>query len=135
VQTHIGGARYGTTWAPDGGRIDHRKVKPPPTFDQPMIWLPQSWDSSSGGQVTADPKRWGPLSNRFLHTTFGKGWMFYLTMQEMDGMTQAAVVRLPHQFNSGIMRARVNPVDGQVYATGLTGWQGPPNAREGGIQR
>lgn len=135
VQTHIGGARYGTRWAPDGGKIDHRQVKPPATFDQPIIWLPQTWDSSSGGQVTSDARRWGPLSNRLLHTSFGKGWMFYLTMQEVDDVTQAAIVRLPFQFNTGIMRARVNPVDGQVYAAGLTGWQGPPEAREGGIQR
>jgi len=134
-QTHIGASRYGTTWAPDGGRIDHTKVRPPDTFDPPMIWMPQELDNSSGGQVTADATRWGPLSGRLLHTSFGKGWMYYLLTQDMDDVTQAAIVRLPYQFNTGIMRARVNPVDGQVYAIGLSGWQGPPGGDEGGIQR
>ena len=36
VQTHSGGRG----WAPDGGRIDHRQVKPPENYDQPIIWLP-----------------------------------------------------------------------------------------------
>lgn len=131
VQTH----RAGDQWAPDGGRIDHRKVVPPETFDQPVIWMPQDLDSSSGGQVTADPRRFGPLSGRFMHTSFGKGWMYYLTIQDIGDSSNGAIIRLPHQFNTGIMRARVNPVDGQVYATGLTGWQGPNGGLDGGVQR
>jgi hypothetical protein len=34
-----------------------------------------------------------------------------------------------------LMRARVNPADGQVYATGLSGWQGPPDGKDGCLQR
>ena len=33
--------------------------------------------------------------------------------------------RQPDDFVSGIQRLRVNPADGQVYAVGLSGWQGP----------
>ena len=121
VQTHVHKQRL---WAPDGGRIDHRKVVPPKTFDQPIIWMPQDFDNSSGGQLWVDDPRWGPLSRRLLHTSFGKGWLYYMMLQEVDGQDQAAIVRLKINASTGIHRARVNPKDGQVYATGLNGWNG-----------
>lgn len=45
-------------------------------------------------------------------------------MQDVDGITQGAIIKLAFDFRTGIMRARVNPKDGQVYATGLQGWNG-----------
>ena len=121
VQTHVHRQRL---WAPDGGRIDHKKVIPPKTFDQPIIWMPQDFDNSSGGQLWVDDPRWGPLSGRLLHTSFGKGWLYYMMLQEVEGQDQAAIVRLKMDALTGIHRARVNPKDGQVYATGLNGWNG-----------
>lgn len=135
VQTLQGGGAFGDHWAPDGGRIDPKSVQPPKTFDQPMIWMPQEFDSSSGGQVWAGNPRFGPLSGRLLHTSFGKGWMYYVMMHDVGDVSQAAIVKLPFQFDAGIMRARVNPADGQVYATGLSGWQGPPDGKDGCLQR
>jgi mono/diheme cytochrome c family protein len=120
VQTHSKGA----LWAPDGGRIDHTKVIPPKTFDQPLIWMPQSFDNSSGGQLWVDDPRWGPLSGKLLHTSFGKGWLYYMMLQEIGGQSQAAIVKLKIDALTGIQRARVNPKDGQVYAAGLNGWNG-----------
>lgn len=133
VQTHAREGRF----APDGGQIDHTKVVPPKTFDQPFIWMPQDYDNSSGGQIWVDDPRWGPLSGRMLHTSFGKGWLYYLMMQDVGDVSQAAIIKLSHDFSTGIMRGRVNPADGQVYVTGLDGWNG--NGRMGlkdkGIQR
>ena len=120
VQTHSRGA----LWAPDGGRIDHKKVIPPKTFDQPLVWMPQAFDNSSGGQLWVDDPRWGPLSGKLLHTSFGKGWLYYMMLQEIEGQSQAAIVKLKIDALTGIQRARVNPKDGQVYATGLNGWNG-----------
>ncbi len=111
-------------WAPGGGSIDLDKVVPPGSFDQPLVWMPQDFDNSSGGQLWVDDPRFGPLAGHLLHTSFGKGWMSYLMMQEIDGVAQAAIIRLPFDFRTGIMRASVNPADGQVYATGLQGWNG-----------
>lgn len=137
VQTHQGRSRTGTLWAPDGGRIDAKKVVPPATFDQPIIWMPQEFDNSSGGQLWVDDPRWGPLSGHLLHTSFGKGWLYYLMLQDVGDVSQAAIIRLPLDFMTGIHRARVNPADGQVYATGLNGWNanGRPGLLEGGVQR
>lgn len=133
VQTHASGKN----WAPDGGRIDHTKVVPPKSFDQPLIWMPQHVDNSAGGQLWIDDPRWGPLSDRLLHTSFGKGWLFYLMLQEFDDVNQAAIIKLPYDFSTGIHRARVNPADGQVYAVGLDGWNGGgrPGLRDQGVQR
>jgi len=133
VQTHAAKGK----WAPDGGKLDHKKVVPPETFDQPLIWMPQNYDNSSGGQLWVDDERWGPLSGRLLHTSFGKGWLYHLMQQEVDGVSQAAIVKFKIDCNTGIQRARVNPADGQVYAVGLNGWNG--NGRkglsQGGIHR
>ena len=124
-------------WSPGGGTIDVDEVVPPETFSQPIIWMPQEFDNSSGGQVFADDERWGPLAGRLLHTSFGRGWMSYLMIEQVDGVMQSAIVKLPFDFRTGIMRARVNPADGQVYATGLNGWNGGgrPGLLDGGIQR
>ena len=52
-----------------------------------------------------------------------------MMLQDIDGQDQAAIVRLKIDALTGIHRARINPADGQVYATGLNGWNG--NGRKG----
>ncbi len=97
--------------------------------------MPQEFDNSSSAQLWVDDKRFGPLSGRLLHSSYGKGWLYYLMMQEVGSVSQAAIVALPFQFDAGLMRAKLNPADGQVYATGLSGWQGPPDGKDGCLQR
>ena len=48
--------------------------------------------------------------------------MFYCMVEEVEGVHQAAVVPFGWQFESGVMRARVNPADGQVWVIGQRGW-------------
>jgi len=107
----------------------------PDTFEEPILWLPQDLDNSCGGQLWVDDPRWGPLSGRLIHSSYGKGWLYYLSLQEVAGQTQGSIVRLPHQWDAGVMRLRVNPRDGQVYGVGLSGWQGPPGGMDGCLQR
>lgn len=109
--------------------------KQPDTFEKPMIWMPQELDSSCGGQIWCSDERWGPLSGRLVHASYGKGRLYYLSLQKIGRHTQASIVQLPHQWDAGVMRLRVNPVDGQVYGTGLSGWQGPQDGRDGCLQR
>jgi putative heme-binding domain-containing protein len=124
-------------WSADGGKIDVKQVVPPQSFDEPLVWMPHAFDNSSGGQLWVDDPRFGPLSGHLLHTSFGKGWLSYLMMQEVDGVSQAAIIKLPFDFRTGIMRGRVNPKDGQVYVAGLQGWNGGgrPGLLDQGIQR
>jgi putative heme-binding domain-containing protein len=116
--------------------------KLPDTFDEPIVWTPQELDNSCGGQLWVDDRRFGPLSGRLLHSSFGKGRLYYLSLQESDGpdrgsnqAAQASIVSLPHQWDAGVMRLRVNPADGQVYGTGMSGWQGPAQGKDGCLQR
>jgi hypothetical protein len=106
-----------------------------PDFDQPAIWMPQRVDSSSGGQLWVDDPRFGPLSGQYLHTSFGKGWMYGLAIDAEMEPPQGAVWRLPFQFDAGLQRLRINPADGQIYTVGLSGWQGPSGGGDGCLQR
>lgn len=126
-----------SAWSPDGGKIDIKSIVPPETFDPPLIWLPQEIDNSSGGQLFVNDKRFGPLAGRLLHMSYGQGNLFYLMVQSVDRLSQAALVKFPHDFGSGIMRGRVNSVDGQVYVTGLNGWNdnGRGGLADGGVYR
>jgi hypothetical protein len=103
-------------------------------FDQPAIWMPQRLDSSCGGQLWVGDERFGPLSGRYLHTSFGKGWMYGLMIEDEE-VPQGAVWRLPFQFDAGIQRLRLAPHDGAVYTVGLSGWQGPGGGKDGCLER
>ena len=106
----------------------------PATYDQPIIWLPQSMDNSSGGQVWAGTEKWGPFGGHMLFTSYGRGTVFAVLPETVDGQMQGAMVRFPFKFATGAMRGRVNPKDGQVYVCGLRGWQ-TDGAKDGGFYR
>lgn len=107
----------------------------PSSFEEPIVWMPQEVDSSSGGQVWAADERLGPLAGRLIHSSFGKGWLYTLSLQEINGTMQGAITPLPHQWSAGVMRLRINPADGQIYGVGLSGWQGPRDGLDGCLQR
>jgi hypothetical protein len=97
--------------------------KPGTTYDLPLFWLPMDVDNSSGGQCWATTDKWGALSGKLLHTSYGACSLMYVLTQKVGASYNAAVAELPFLFRSGVMRARVNPKDGQVYVCGLRGWQ------------
>ncbi|ULQ53250.1 DUF6797 domain-containing protein [Flavihumibacter fluvii] len=134
----------GKEWSPDGkiftkdqmagDVINPAIVKVPDTFHPPVIWLPQEFDNSPGGGVWSD-KSWGPLGDQFIHTSYGTGWAYFFMTQKVDDITQGAMVALPFQLDAGIQRAAVNPVDKQVYVTGLTGWDDAQAVKYGVLSR
>ena len=65
---------------------------------------------------------WKPLNGRMLHTSFGAGRFFLLLRDEVDGQLQGGLVPLPGEFLSGSHRPGFNPVDGQLYVAGMSGW-------------
>ncbi len=105
------------------------------TFVQPIVWMPRELDNSTGGQLVVHDERFGPLDGKLMHVSFGKGWIYYHMQEEVDGVTQGAVVALPFQFDAGVQRLRVNPADGQVYVVGLTGWDAEATERDGTLSR
>jgi len=113
-----------------------KSVPIPKSYEPPICWIPYDQDNSSGGQCFVSDPRFGPLSNHLFHTSYGKSSLF-MVMYEQVGeqkIPQGGVVPLDLKFDSGIMRARVNPKDGQLYVCGIKGWQTSGN-RDGCLQR
>lgn len=90
--------------------------------DLPLVYLPRGLDNSSGGQVQVTSNDWGPLQGTMVHFSFGTGAHFLLLRDVVNGQSQGAVVPLRGEFLSGPHRGRFNPVDGQLYVTGMSGW-------------
>jgi len=87
-----------------------------------LFLLPPQVDTSSGSQCWSDTKRWGPLSGTLAHTSFSKSVMCYVMVENATPYPNGYAVKFKLPFKSGMMRTRVNPKDGQVYAIGQRGW-------------
>jgi hypothetical protein len=104
-------------------------------YDPPLCWIPTAVDNSSGSQVWSDEKRFGPLSGRMFHTSYGHACLMLGLIQKLDdGAFNGGVIKMPFRFDSGVMRGRVNPKDGQLYLCGLRGWQ-TDGSRDGTLVR
>jgi hypothetical protein len=118
-------------WIKQGGfygvvDLAHRAT-PPTDHDRPLCWFPKEVDNSSGGQVWVTSDKFGPWKDRLLHLSYGTCSMYGVLPQEVSfngqPQMQGGVARFNVDFASGAMRARFNPKDGQLYVTGLRGWQ------------
>jgi hypothetical protein len=66
-----------------------------------------------------------------LHLSYGQAALYGVLFEEIgnrqspigNALVQGGVTKFPLQFQSGIMRGRFNPKDGQLYVAGLRGWQ------------
>jgi hypothetical protein len=106
----------------------------PTSYDTPICWLPMRWDNSSGGQVYVTSDKWGPWKGAPLFMSYGKCLLYGVLMDEVDGVVQASMVPFNLKFQSGVMRGRFSPKDGQLYVCGLKGWQNAAT-RDGGFYR
>lgn len=105
------------------------------TYDVPLCWIPYEKDNSTGGQAFVPTDgRWGPLAGRMVSTSYGKARLFECIWENCEGVMQGGTIEMPLNFESGIMRARFNPADGQLYVCGLKGWE-TNGTRDGCLQR
>lgn len=129
---------YGFTFDPRLAKeFDVKRAYPkgaPKTFEPPLCWIPYALDNSSGGPAFVTSDKWGAFKGNILHSSYGKSALFMVMPEIVDGVAQAGVWRFPLAFESGIMRLRFNPGDGQLYAAGLRGWQ-TSGAKDGTLQR
>jgi len=102
---------------------------------KPLAWLSKKRqvDNSGGGQVWTGQK-WGPLSGQLLHLSYGQSKVYLVLKEKKNGVMQGGVVNFPFKLTSSAMRARVNSKDGQVYLSGLNGWQSNAD-KDGGFDR
>ncbi len=113
-------------WVRPGGFYGYtphaHRPTPPDDFDKPLCWIPHDIDRSSASLAFVTSDKWGPLNGQLLFTSYGNAALFLVMPQEVKGQMQAGVVQFPLTFDSGLMRARFNPIDGQLYLTGLKGF-------------
>ncbi|MFT5128751.1 MAG: azurin [Rhodothermales bacterium] len=107
-------------------------------LNNPLGYVPRGIDNSTGGFLTVDSAKWGPVGHRSLiGLSYGYGSWYQILYDDNAATTQTqqiASVPMPGAFASGVTRGAVNPVDGQVYAVGLDGW-GDYSVRDGCFAR
>jgi len=112
-----------------GGSIPDRD-----DYDKPITFLPINFDNSGAGQAWVDNDRWGPFKGHLVHTSFGRGKVYLVMMEEVDGQIQGGAVEFPVLAGAGLMRPDFRKQDGQLYISGLWGW-GTKRPDEGGFYR
>jgi hypothetical protein len=115
--------------------LAHQESRPS-TYEPPIYWLPhEDVDNSSGGQVWVSGDSWGPFKEHMLHLSYGMCSLSLVLLDEVEGVAQGGIVKFPMiDFDTGICRARFRNQDGQLYVTGLRGWQ-TRAAKDGAFQR
>jgi len=114
--------------------LAHRGETPPDKYGTHLCWIPYNLDNSNGGQTWVTSDKWGPLKGNLLYLSYGKCTLFNVLQERVDGVPQGGVVQFPFKFDTGTMRARFSPTDGQLYVTGLKGWQ-TSGAKDSALQR
>jgi hypothetical protein len=80
-------------------------------------------DNSGGAQVWVTSKKWGPFEGKLFHLSYGQTTLHQMLTETVDGQVQGGAVQFPVKFETGAMRARFSDHDGQLYVSGLRGWQ------------
>jgi azurin len=112
----------------------YKGPKPNQSVELPMVYLPRGLDNSSGGQTYVDSDRFGPIQGQMIHASFGAAAAFVLLRDEVQGQVQGAFYPIAGEFKSGVHRGNFNPVDGQLYLSGMAGW-GTYSIERGCLQR
>lgn len=102
--------------------LAHRTLVPT-QYSPHLCWIPYNWDNSCGGHVWDTSDKWGPFQNKMLYLSYGKCALFGVLQERVGDVAQGGVFKFPFKFDSGAMRPRFNPLDGQLYVVGLKGWQ------------
>jgi hypothetical protein len=111
------GGFYGNNWS--GSRLN---MEPRPDYDPPLCWIHPSVDRSPSAQVRVPPGTWGDLAGRLLGISYGTGEVYLILEDAVEGVHQGGIVPLDIKLPTGLMRARFNPADGDLYLAGLFGW-------------
>ncbi len=121
------GGFYGYRWSYFPG-------EKPTSYDSPLAWIHPSVDRSPSTFVWVDSQGWGPFQDRLISLSYGMGKLDLVLEEETQGTVQGGLTRFPLDFETGVMRGRFRPADGQLYLAGLYGWAGN-KTRPGGFYR
>ena len=112
--------------------LSHMENKPT-DFSKHICYMPKDVDNSGGGQAWVG-KNWGLPEGTLLHMSYGTCSLYGVMHENVGGVEQGGVYKFPLKFDSGTMRGRFSPADGQLYISGLKGWQSSA-AKDGMLQR
>lgn len=87
-----------------------------------LLYLPRGVDNSPGSRIFLNEPRFGPLGESLIGLSYGTGTWYAILRDVVDGTPQAAMIPQRGQFLSGASRLALQPLDGQVFVTGLDGW-------------
>ena len=125
------GKFYGNMWGYNPPKDSTRVA-----MKQPMVWVDMEFDRSPSELLWVDSEQWGPLNGSLLSFSYGFGKIQLVLNEKVKGQMQGGVVDIPGiKFLTGVMRGRFNPVDGQLYACGMSAWGTNQMLRGGGLYR
>ncbi|MDA1044018.1 MAG: hypothetical protein O3C57_02220 [Verrucomicrobia bacterium] len=105
-------------------------------MEDPLVWLTNEFDRSPAELLWVTSDRWGPLQGSLLSTSYGYGRLYVIPHEKIDGQIQGGASKLEiPDLPTGVMRARFNKNDGQLYICGLSVWATSRNDRPGGFWR
>ncbi|MDB4690160.1 PA14 domain-containing protein [Verrucomicrobia bacterium] len=115
-------------------RMGREPYLEPSEEPRPLAWLPKGVDNSGGGQGWVTTSKWGPFEGEMLHGSYGQSSLYLVLKERIGDQMQGGVVKFPLRPTSSVMRLRFNERDGQLYISGLKGWQSNAG-RDGGFDR
>ncbi len=98
------------------------KEKYPAPIADPLTWIPHPVNSSAVGQVWLTDAKMGGLTDALIHIGYNRPEIFLVRLNERGQRTQAAIVSLTKDFAYAPLNGAVNPLDGQLYLTGMQIW-------------
>lgn len=101
------------------------RVPHPAPIDPPEVWIPHFIDQSGAGQVWlkgtgGTTAKMGTFNGSLIHIGYNRPEIFKIYLDK--DREQGAVVPLLSGFHSGVLKGRMNPVDGLLYLCGFEIW-------------
>ena len=105
-------------------------------MEQPLCWITNSFDRSPAELLwVPQNSAWTPLAGNLINLSYGYGQVYVVPHEIINGQAQGGMCALPIPRNeTGIMRGRFSPADGQLYVCGLFSWAGSQQ-KPGGFYR
>ncbi|MEQ6121222.1 DUF6797 domain-containing protein [Reichenbachiella sp. MALMAid0571] len=102
----------------------------------PMSWVDKQLDRSPSELLWVDSDKWGAFNGSLLSLSYGFGKVFLVPHEKVNGQMQGSLFELPiPNFQTGVMRGRFHPTDGQLYACGMSAWGTKQRAQPGALYR
>ncbi len=109
------------------------KAVHPASIEAPEVWIPHFINQSGASQVwMKNGARMGALNGSLVHIGYNRPEIFKIYLD--DRHSQGAAVPILSGFPAGVLKGRVNPIDGRLYLSGFEIW-GTSGERVSGLFR